>query len=432
MLSSPPASSLAPWSTRIRTDPSTRLMWTLAIAGAAFLVWSAAFKLDQVVRGAGRVLPSVQNQMVQHLEGGIITEILVKEGQRVNKGDVLMRVNNQFTEAELSNATSDVISKQIALARMEAEARGDTSLILPAELVRQRPLIAESERALFQSNRSQVAQEMSIIDDESRGYQLELNQLEDRIRNLRAEEALMVRQMSVLERALAADAVSEAEVMDKRGSLQQLRTRIAESLNQIPRTRSELAEARGRRSDVWLRFVADNKRKIAQLRLEIAKASQAVGAFEDRRQREDVRAPMSGVVNKLYVQTVGGVIKPGGELVEIVPVDKSVMIEAQLAPKDRGDVWPGLPATVKISAYDYAIYGGLEGEVLDISPDAIQDAQGRTYYRVRLKADTGRFGPDRPVMPGMTADVDIKSGEHTVLQYLMGPVTRLKDNALRE
>jgi membrane fusion protein, adhesin transport system len=432
MLTSPATGALAPWSTRIRTDASTRLLWTLAAACTAFLVWASVFELDQVTRGSGRVLPSVQNQMVQHLEGGIITQILVREGQRVKKGDVLMRINNQFTEAELSNATSDVISKQIALARMEAEARGDSSLNLPAGLVEKRPLIAESERALFQSRRSQIAGEMSIIDDQIRGFQSELAQLDARIINLRAEETLLVRQMSVLERALAADAVSEAEVMDKRGNLQQLRTRIAESMNQIPRTRAELAEARGRRSDIWLRFVAENKQKIAQLRLEIAKADQAVGAFEDRRDREDVRAPMDGVINKMFVQTVGGVIKPGGELVEIVPVDKSVMIEAQLAPKDRGDVWPGLPAVVKISAYDYAIYGGLKGEVVDISPDAFQDPQGHTYYRVRLKADTSRFGGDRPVVPGMTADVDIKSGQRTVLQYLMGPVTKLRDNALRE
>lgn len=432
MTATPASNDPAPWSTRIRTDPSTRLLWTLSAGIALFLIWASVFELDQVTRGSGRVLPSVQNQMVQHLEGGITTAILVKEGQRVKKGDVLMRVNNQFTQAELSNATSDVVSKQLAMARMEAEARGDTRLALPADLAAQRPLIADSERALFDSRRSQINGEMAIIDDQIRGAQLELNQLDSRVKNLRAEESIQLRQLSVLERALAADAVSESEVMDKRGQLQSLRTRIDDALNQIPQTRSELAEARNRRSDVWFRFVAENKQKIAQLRLEIAKASQAVGAFEDRRDRENVRAPMDGVVNKLFVQTVGGVIKPGGDLAEIVPVDKSVMIEAQLPPKDRGDVWPGQAAVVKVSAYDYAIYGGLNGEVLDISPDAFQDQQGHTYYRVRLKADTARFGPGRPIVPGMTADVDIKTARRTVLQYLLGPISRVQERALRE
>jgi membrane fusion protein, adhesin transport system len=432
----PPVNSNAPalpaWSDRVRTDPSSRMLITLGGFLLLFLLWASTFELDRVTRGGGRVLPSVQNQLVQHLEGGIVSQILVREGQRVKRGDVLVRVTNQFSATEFTNTRTDVVSKELSLARMEAEARGDTVLRLPSALAAQAPEIAASEQALFSSRRSQIAQQLSIIDDQIRGHQFELTTLQARLDNLRSEEALSAKQLSTLERALAAEAVSESEVLDRRTQLQQLRTRIADVTNSIPQTRSELAESQGRRRDAWLRFVAENKEKIAELRLQMSKANSALGAFQDRASRADVRAPMDGIVNKVFLQTVGAVARPGDPLVEIVPVDKSVMIEAELAPKDRGRVWPGLPATVKVTAYDYAVHGGLDATVVDISPDAFTDKDGRTFYRVRLRADTSRFGSNRPVVPGMVAEIDIKSGKQTILNYLMSPVTDMRDKAFRE
>jgi membrane fusion protein, adhesin transport system len=145
-----------------------------------------------------------------------------------------------------------------------------------------------------------------------------------------------------------------------------------------------------------------------------------------------LRAPMDGIVNKVYVQTIGGVVRGGEPLVEIVPSDKKIIVEAKLLPKDRGKIWPGLPATVKISAYEYSIYGGLPGKVIDISADAFQEANGQSFYRIRLQADTAPFGASKPVVPGMTAEVDIKSGRHTVLQYLFEPISNIRAKALQE
>jgi membrane fusion protein, adhesin transport system len=278
----------------------------------------------------------------------------------------------------------------------------------------------------------QLRQQTAILDDQARGMQADLAQARDRLTNLRAEEALIAKQLSALERALAAEAVSEHEVLDKRSDLQQLRTRIAETTNGIPKTQAELAEVQTRRHEVWTRFVSETKEKMAQLGLESTKTNNALGAYQDRNKREALLAPMDGVINKIHVQTIGGVVRGGDPLVEIVPTDHSIIIEARLAPKDRGQVWPGLPATVKISAYDYAIYGGLEGKLTDISADVLQDAEGKSYYRLRLEADVSRFGKSKPVVPGMTAEVDIRSGKHTVLQYIMQPVSDLRDKALRE
>lgn len=424
--------AMTPWSARISTDGSSRILKLLGALIVAFLAWALLFQIDKVTRGPGRVLPSVQNQVVQHLEGGIVKRLLVQEGERVRKGQVLMHVSNEFTSAEFSNARTDVTAKRIALARMDAEVAGATSFSVPEDLRKAAPDIAASEEALFYSRVNQRGQETGIIGEQASARRAELASLSARLGNLRNEERLMMVQLDKLERAYEAEAISEREVLDKRAALLSLRTRIADVENQIPATRAQLSETSARRGEVWTKSVQETKERAAQLRLELSKAGEALGAYSDKASREEIRAPMDGVVNKLYVQTVGGVIRGGDPLVEIVPVDKLVMIEARIAPKDRGTVWSGLPATVKISAYDSTIYGGLEAKVIDVSPDVIQDPKGETYYRVRLRADTSQFGQGKPVIPGMTAEVNIRSGRQSIMDYILGPLIRLRDGALRE
>lgn len=423
---------MTPWSARISTEGSARMLKLLGALVVIFLAWAVLFQVDKVTRGGGRVLPSVQNQVVQHLEGGIVAKLLVQEGERVRKGQVLMHVTNQFTSAEFENARTDVTAKRIALARMDAEAAGARSFSVPEELRRAAPDIAASEEALFTSRVNQRGQESGIIGEQASARRAELASLNARLANLRSEERLMLVQLDKLERAYEAEAISEREVLDKRASLLSLRTRIADVQNQIPATQAQLGESAARRGEVWTKSVQETKERAAQLRLELSKAGEALGAYTDKQSREEIRAPMDGVVNKLYVQTVGGVIRGGDPLVEIVPVDKLVMIEARVAPKDRGNIWPGLPATVKISAYDSSIYGGLEAKVMDVSPDVIQDQKGESYYRVRLRADTSNFGQGKPVIPGMTAEVNIRSGKQTIMDYILGPLIRIRDSALRE
>ena len=423
---------VAPWSARIKTGRSTRSLYVLLVIIAVFLGWAAFFQVDKVTRGSGRVLPSVQNQIVQHLEGGIIERLLVREGQRVFKGQVLMHVNNQFTSADYQNARTEVVAKRIALARMEAEVRGASSFTVAPDLAQIAPEIALSEEALFYSRRSQIGNESGIMDQQARARRAEIASLNSRLGNLRNEERLLMTQLDKLERAYRAEAISERDVLDKRSALLQLQTRIADVINQIPQSSAQLGEVSVRRSEVWSRQMQETKTKAAQLRLELAKADESLGAYKDKQQREVIRAPMDGVVNKLYIQTVGGVIRGGEPLAEIVPIDKTVMIEARVAPKDRGNIWTGLPSSIKISAYDSAVYGALEGKVIDVSADVIQDPKGESFYRVRLRADTSDFGKGKPVIPGMTAEVNIRSGRQTILEYILGPIIQIRDNALRE
>ncbi|QAY76356.1 HlyD family type I secretion periplasmic adaptor subunit [Sphingosinicella sp. BN140058] len=421
---------LAPWSTRAATERQTWMLRILVLLTIAFVAWASLFSIDKVTRGGGRVLPSVQNQVVQHLEGGIAQEILVKEGQRVHKGQVLLRIENAYTGAELENSHTDVIAKKITLARMDAEVAGAGDFVVPEELAAQAPEIAASEVSLFHSRRAQRGQQTGIIDEQARARRAEIGSLQARLANLRNEEKLMMVQLDKLERAFAEDAISERDVLEKRSALLALRTRIADVQNEIPQSSAALGESAARRNEVWTREMEETKERAAQLRLELSKADEQYGAAQDKATREEVRAPMDGIVNKLYIQTVGGVIKAGEPIAEIVPVDDVVMVEARIAPKDRGEVWPGLPARIKISAYDSSIYGGLEGKVLDVSPDIVQDQKGEVFYRVRLSADTTRW--NKPVTPGMTAEVNIRSGKQTILDYILGPLIRIRDTALQE
>ncbi|WP_375420119.1 HlyD family type I secretion periplasmic adaptor subunit [uncultured Sphingomonas sp.] len=431
-VASMPLGGLAPWSARIRTERPTNILVVTGTILAIFLVWAALFSVDKVTRGPGRVVPSVQNQVVQHLEGGIVKRLLVEEGQRVRKGQVLLQLSNEFTSADARNARTDVVAKKIALARADAEIAGAADFHAPAELAAIAPAIAASEEVLFHSRRAQMGQSSSIMAEQGRARRADIAASAARLLNLRSEQRLMMGQLAKLEKAYAEEAISEREVTDKRASLLSLQTKIDDVQNSIPGSQAELGEAAARQREVYTRTMEETKEHAAKLRLELSKANENLTAYADKRSREEVRAPMDGVVNKLYFQTVGGVIRAGEPVAEIVPVDQTVIVEARVAPRDRGNVWPGLPASIKISAYDAAVYGGLEGKVIEISPDVIQDPKGESYYRVRLKAEAAGFGRDRPVIAGMTADVAIKAGRQTVLNYLLGPLIGIRDGALRE
>lgn len=390
------------------------------------------FKLDKVTHATGRVIPSVENQIVQHLEGGIIAEVLVTEGARVEAGQVLMRITDQFTTADAANARTDVVSRQIRLARLEAEIAGAASFAVDPALALQAPHIAESETGLFVARRSQLGQELAVIDSQVRAHRSEIASIEARLLSLRAEEEIQQERLRLLESAAARDAASRQEVLDRRAGLEQLRTRISDSATAIPQIRAQAQEAESRAASARARFLAEAEQEAAELRVELAQAEQSLTAFDDRSSRGEVRAPMDGVVKEIFVATVGGVVRGGDPLIEITPMDDRILIEARLTPEDRADVWPGQEATVKISAYDFTTHGGLAARVIDISPDALQDQQGETYFRVRLSADASAFGAEFPVIPGMTADVDIQAGRRSILSYLLSPVQDVSERALRE
>jgi len=417
---------------RLESKFSTYLLISIAAAVVVFLGWASIFELDQVTRAEGRVLPSARKQIVQHFEGGIVSEIAVEEGEIVRKGDLLLRIQNQISEAELVNTHWELLSKKAEIERWRAEANGSDSVGFHRAFKDRAPDLVREQEALFQTRHRKLNQELDILSDQVRKRTAELQETRTRLTNLRKEQGLLEQRLAQVEKLVAMDAGSEAQLIEVKTKLQQLVSRISDTRFQIPQLEAALSENKNRRKQRISEFQTEAREEIVTLQVAIAKLEEALGAFEDRSERTDVRAPITGVINTLFVTTLGGVVQPGEDLVEIVPNDDAVLMEAKLRPSDRGDVWPGLPAVVKITAYDYAVHGGLDGTLEDISADVLQNERGEAYYRIRLKADTASFGPDKPVIPGMTAQIDILSGRNTILDYLLQPIIKLRDNALRQ
>ncbi|NRA88765.1 MAG: HlyD family type I secretion periplasmic adaptor subunit, partial [Rhizobiales bacterium] len=291
---------------------------------------------------------------------------------------------------------------------------------------------ASNEMQLFESRRRNLNEQLAIFNDRKFQTMLDLEEAKTRLLNLEAEKKLTTRQVEIFTKLFKIGATSERELLDVKSILQRLNTKIDELRHKIPKFKSNVSESERMKNEITLRFQADAKSEYSILQIEISKLEAVLMATQDRTNRSSVLAPIDGVVNKLLVSTIGGVVRGGQDLLEIVPADESIAIEVELSPKDRAEIRKGMPAVIKISAYDYSTYGGLEGEIIDISADALTNDRGETFFRVRLKAKTKDFGEGKPVIPGMLADVDILTGKKTILDYLLKPINKIKENALRQ
>lgn len=416
----------------IATRAQRHMVWAIAGGVTLCLLWAGLTTLDKVTRGTGRIVPQTRNQIIQHLEGGIVAEILVKEGQRVEAGTPLIRIDNSFSRAEFQQNQLDITAKRLQMLRLEAESRGEPQFVVPPDMLALIPQIVTQERSLFRARQDGLKAQINVLDDQYRQKELELAEMNTRWTSSQREREIVIQRVQSMRRLAKMGAVSNNELLDNERNLQQLEAKLAGLTHDIPRLESAVNELSSRRSEITLRFRSESEKEQRETSVQVAKLEETISAMQDRSRRSEVIAPVAGVVNKLFIDTVGGVVKSGEPLVQLVPAEASVVVEARLNPQDRGQVWPGLPAIVKVSAYDFALYGGLKGKVLDISPDALSDEKGEPYFRVRLEADASQLGPGRPVIPGMLAQVDIISGQHSILGYLMKPVQRLRDEALRQ
>jgi HlyD family type I secretion membrane fusion protein len=417
---------------RIARRADTAFIVIIGAGLCAFIAWASLTQLDKIARGSGRVIPQLQNQVVQHFEGGIVTEIMVGEGDTVTKGSPLLRVENNFSRSELEQSRMELAARELRLLRTTAEISGSASFDVPGDLDRRVPQIAERERSYFATRSKALGVQLQILDEQQRQKEIELSELRARAALFRTERDLIAQKLVNLRRLAGIGAVSTNELIDNERVLQQSEQRLSDLSHDIPKTEAALGEIAQRRLDATYRFRADAEKERSEAELQAAKLRESINALQDRSQRNVVTAPVDGVVNKLNVTTVGGVVKSGEPLLQIVPSNTAIAVEARLSPSDRAQVWPGLPAVIKISAYEFSTYGGLKGKVTEVSPDTLQDEKGASYFRVRLEADASGFGPDKPILPGMQADVDIHYGRQTILATLIRPVQRLQESALRQ
>jgi multidrug efflux pump subunit AcrA (membrane-fusion protein) len=366
------------------------LLLMLLVLIVAFL-WADSAVMDEVTRGEGTVVPSSREQVIQSLEGGILAELAVREGDIVEKGQVLLRIDDTRSGASLREGQAKADSLRGEIARLHAEAAGAAPQFpddLPAA-------IRERERKLHASRRTA---------------------LEEPIASLRHNLRLAQEELAMTEPMVARGAVSEVEVLRLKRDIIELEGRIDERRNS---------------------FRAEARAQLAEKEAELASVVEVITARKDEVNRSIIRAPLRGSVKNIRVTTLGGVIGPGQDIMEIVPLEDRLLVEAKIRPADVAFLRPGQPATVKLSAYDYAIYGGLSGQLEHISADTLSDETNPqdSYYRVYVRTDSahlrGKSGP-LPIIPGMVATIEVLTGHKTVLEYLLKPVLKVRDNALRE
>lgn len=394
-----------------------------AIAGllAVALLWASLAKLDRVTRGEGRVVPSNHLQKVQYLEGGIIKEILVRPGASVNKGDVLVRVDPTQVNAKLSSGEDGYYTLAARIARLEAAASG-VEFSLPEKLAKAAPDIAANERTLFLTRKQEFEAALAIEQG-------------------KFDEALAAREFAIETHALAEQELAIVEPLVRKGiepRIELLRARQRAAAAAGEKQRAEIA-ARSAESEVTRvrnTYYAGLADELARARSEMSSIAGDLPGLRDRADRTEVRSPIDGVIHRVLVQTIGGVVQPGETIVEVVPAGDTPMIEAKVKPADIGFLHIGQEARVRISAYDSAVYGSLQGFIETISPDAIEDPQnGARHFLVTVRLNDDAAGSARsplPPMPGMAATVDILNGKRTVLAYILKPIAEVSQTALRE
>ena len=422
----------ADWA-RLQQEPlrARRLLRLAAGALVLLLVWAAFARLDEVTRGEARVVPTTQLQIIQSVDGGVVEELLVREGQVVEAGQLLLRVDpTRFVSTLLESRASQQALQAKAL-RLEALTRG-TPFNPPAELRRDAPDVVAQETRLYESSRAGLSAQVAIAQNQLSQRQQELNEVSARREQAARGLELMIRETNATRPLLATGAVSEVEVLRLEREVARLRGDRDQSTAQIARVQSAIQEASRKIEEVQLSSRNQMSAELSETMGRLASQSQGELVLQDKVKQADIRSPVRGTVKRLLVNTVGAVVQPGKEVVEVVPLDDTLILEVQITPKDIGFLRPGQPATVKFTAYDFSIYGGLDAEVSQIGADSVIDEKGNAFFRVRVRTLKPNLGPNLPIIPGMVAQVDILTGKKTVLSYLLKPVLRAKANALTE
>lgn len=408
------------------------LLWVIVLCLLSFFIWAAATQIHEQVRGTGRVVPAGDIRIIQHLEGGIIREILKQKGEQIKKGEVLFTMDNLRAESEQEELQIALKSNMIKQQRLERELDESDTLFFSEELKEQFPQIIQSEIQIFDSRQSERAERINGLEKRMKQKVLKLDDLSTTARNLKRELSVASEQLSIRDKLRATGAISRSQYLDSLSQVKDFETRISRTEKEIPIVKSELGELTSLLKEElqkWKSVVGEEQNEV---QVEIKKLQERIRAINDQVDRTDVRSPVNGIVNKLHMNTLGGVVQPGSTLAEILPIEDKLVIEGRVSTNDRGKIWLGLPVVAKITAYDFTLYGGLKGELTYISPNSFIDNQNMEYYEIRVEIDSTTIGDELDVFPGMTAEINILAGKVSVLHAIMKPFSQIRHNAMRE
>lgn len=404
----------------------------IALFFTIFLIWAGFSQIDEVVRGEGKVIPSGQTKVLQHFEGGIISEILVQPGDHVKKGQVLYRLKNEFFKADLKAKEIELISYEAKAQRLKALIDAKKELIFEDKYLTLIPNIVRNEKLIFKEETSQNQNKIDISQDQLRQKKLKLEELESKFNNLSIELRLATENMQIQDELLKKKVVSRKNYLAELSKKQRIVTQIDEIRSSISIVEEEIKEWERKTKNVKSDIRSELYEKYAAVQVEINKLTEKNRANKDRDLRSEVVSPVKGVVNMLYFHTVKGIVKPGDKMAEITPLEDNLMIEAKIKTSDRALIWVGQKVSIEITSYDFSRYGLLEGKLVGIAPDSTMDKMGNTYYLVKIHANDYKFDENSPILMGMIANINILTAKKSILQYLLKPLKDIAKNSLGE
>jgi membrane fusion protein, adhesin transport system len=410
------------------------ILYSVLILIAAGLYWASISEIEEVTRSGGKVIPASQIQVVQNLEGGILSEIHVKVGDTVKKDQLLLRIDETRFSSSFKQNRAKYFSNKAKAARLQAETSG-TPFRVPPDVMKEMPEVAAREQELYLSRQNELRSSLEIKRQQINQRTQELRELNVKLAELNKTYAFFQQELKVTKPLAAQGAVSEMDVLRLERQASQMQGEIEATKHAIPRAQSVIEESHVALKGLQLNFLNKAKAELNDVSSQLGEDAATSIALKDRLDRTAISSPVNGTVNRLLINTVGGVVQPGMNLIEIVPTEGTLLVEAKISPRDIAFLRPAQQASVKFTAYDYTIYGGLDAKLEQIGADSITDDKGNSYYLVQLRTDKNYLGPKDnplPIIPGMIATVDILTGKKTVLSYLLKPILRAKYMALRE
>lgn len=415
--------------TRLR---SVLIFWIITVVFV--LLWAAFSPIDEIVRGDGKVIPGGENQMIQHLEGGMLSAIMVKEGQKVKADDVLLRVDNLKSSSTYESSQYKSAELRAKIVRLRAESSGGAFSPTANDMAKI-PMQIMQERSVYVSNQERLRSQISALSDQMAQKQNEKLEAQGRIMEQKRALALIKEEVAISEPLVAQGIKPKVEFLKLQRELSDVSERYNALISSIPRLNSAINEMSSKIREARSEFTMKAQMELNQAETEYSRVGAESSALADQVTRTTIKSPINGIVQKLYVNTVGGVIKPGDNLIEIVPTEGGLLAEAKVKPSDIAFIYPGQDAIVKVTAYDFSLYGSLHGKVVTISPDTVTDKNDNVYYVVKIQTDKKYLGTkEKPlkIIPGMMVNVDIITGEKTILEYILKPILKAKQYTFTE
>ena len=415
--------------------PSWRMFaWPVMVLLTTLLTWSFFAQLDETAISEGQVVPQGKVKVIQHLEGGIIEQLFVAEGDTVKDGDRLLQLNLASTGANKEELQVRLDAQLLIRARLLAEAEG-TELAFPDDVAKRRPTLVGSQRQAHDARKRELNSQMTVLKEQVKQKELEVQELTAKTKAVTRNHKLATERLKMSKSLLSEGLTAKMAHLELEAEVESLDGEMKSLAPALPKARAAVAEVKQRLAEGEIKFRREAREELGKTEQEIARVQELLQRATEVGSRAEIKSPLDGVVKNLKFTTIGGVVRPGDPIMEIVPTGEQLVIQAKLNPTDRGYVTEGQSAMVKISTYDFARYGGLEGTVIQVAPDSTTDEKGNVFFRVVVQTQKNYLGQSEgslPIVPGMQATVAIHTGKKSVMDYLIKPVLKLKDEAFRE